>query len=219
MRPELSIISLLSFVPSVFGHGVITSPPPRVVGPAMAAACGQQLFNNQAADNEGNIQGQLQVAVSQKDYNPTKCNVWLCKGYQFADNSANVQSFTPGQVIDMTIKIGAPHTGEANVTIVDTKANAVIGSELIYFSDYASNAHPIPANNTNFQITMPSNLGSQCATAGDCVIQWYWNAPSIKQTYESCVDFTMSGSGAAPPAASAPVSSAPASSPAADPCA
>jgi hypothetical protein len=70
----------------------------------------------------------------------------------------------------MTIKIGAPHTGEANVTIVDAKANAVIGSELIYFADYASNAHTIPANNTNFQITMPTNLGSKCATAGNYLI-------------------------------------------------
>jgi len=196
----LSFIALISLVPTAFGHGTITSPPARAAGQAMKAACGQQLFNNQAGDNEGNVQGELQIAASQKDYDPTKCNVWLCKGYQFADNTANVQKFTPGQVINMTIKIGAPHTGEANVTIVDTKANAVMGSELIYFADYASNSHAIPANNTNFQITMPTNLGSKCAAAGDCVIQWYWNAPEAKQTYESCVDFTMDGTGSVPPA-------------------
>jgi predicted carbohydrate-binding protein with CBM5 and CBM33 domain len=119
----------------------------------------------------------------------------------FEDNKANVQTFSPGQKIQMTIKIGAPHTGTANVSIVDTKANAVIGDQLIYFSDYASNSHPIPANNTNFEITMPTDLGGKCTQAGDCVIQWFWNAPEAKQTYESCVDFTMSGSGTASSAA------------------
>lgn len=125
-----------------------------------------KVYNNQASDSLGNVQGILQVAATQKDYKPTTCNVWLCKGYQFADNSANIQTFTPGQVIDMAIRIGAPHTGTANVSVVDTKANAVIGSELIYFADYASVSHTIPANNTAFQITMPTTLGSKCATAG-----------------------------------------------------
>jgi hypothetical protein len=152
-----------------------------------------QVFNNQKSDNQGNVQGEIQIAQNQKDYDPAACNLFLCKGYQFADNSANIQTFSPGQTIDMTIKIGAPHTGTANVSIVDTEANAVIGDQLIFFDDYASNSHPIPANNTQFSITMPEDLGGKCTEAGDCVIQWVWNAPDIKQTYESCVDFTVGG--------------------------
>ncbi|KAF2415660.1 hypothetical protein EJ08DRAFT_135346 [Tothia fuscella] len=179
---------------TVTGHGVITSPPARVVGDAMKAACGKQVFNNQKGDNQGNVQQILQVGQNQKDFNPATCNAFQCKGYQFADNMANVQTFTPGQKIDMTIKIGAPHTGTANVSIVDTKANVIIGEQLIYFPDYASNSHTIPANNTQFSITMPQDLGSKCAQAGDCVIQWFWDAPEAKQTYESCVDFMMGAS-------------------------
>lgn len=32
----------------VSAHGMITSPKPRVAGKAMAAACGQQVYSNQA---------------------------------------------------------------------------------------------------------------------------------------------------------------------------
>lgn len=124
-----------------------------------------RVYNNQASDALGNVQGILQVANSQKDYNPATCDVWLCKGYQFGDNSANIQSYTAGQKVDIAIRIGAPHTGVANMSIVDTKANAVIGDALISFDDYASVSHTMPANNSAFSITMP-DLGSKCATAG-----------------------------------------------------
>ena len=43
-------------------------------------------------------------------------------------------------------------------------------------------------------MTIPEDLGSKCSSAGDCVLQWYWFAESIDQTYESCVDFTVGGS-------------------------
>jgi hypothetical protein len=161
------------------------------------------VYNNQASNTQGNIQNMLQVGASQTDFDITKCPVFLCKGYQFADNSAGVQSFTVGQVVPIAITIGAPHTGVANVSVVDTATNTVIGSPLISFTDYASTAHTIPANNTAFSITIP-DVGSQCATAGACVVQWFWDARSVDQTYESCIDFTVggSGSGAAAPAAS-----------------
>jgi hypothetical protein len=218
------VLLVLALASTVYSHGIITSPPPRMPGAAMKAACGEQgdfkhphiqnyhinhskVFDNQSSDNEGNIQGELQIAMQQKDHKPATCELSLCKGYQFADNSANIQTFTPGQVLPMTIKVGAPHTGTANVSIVDTKANAIIGDQLIFFSDYASTSHTIPANNTQFSVTIP-DLGSKCAVAGDCVLQWWWNAPEPKQTYESCVDFTMNGSGAASPAAPAGTSSA-----------
>jgi len=199
MRSIISSTIALAVVPLVYGHGIITDPPPRQAGDAMGKVCGQQLFNQQKSDNGGNIQGELQVAASQKDYDPAQCNVFLCKGYQFQDNTANVQSFTAGQQVPIKVAIKAPHTGTCNVSVVDTKANAVIGQPLISFSDYASNSHTIPPNNTAFTVTMP-DVGAQCGQAGNCVIQWFWDAPDIKQTYESCIDFTMGGGGAAPAA-------------------
>jgi hypothetical protein len=73
-------------------------------------------------------------------------------------------------------------------------------------------AHP---DWTSFDITMP-DVSTECANAGDCVIQWYWDAASIDQTYESCIDFKMgggsgsgsgSGNGTTPAIPSAPVAS------------
>ncbi|RYP61744.1 hypothetical protein DL771_010015 [Monosporascus sp. 5C6A] len=188
-------VGVAGLISTVSAHGAISKPAPRMPGDAMRAACGQQMTTNQLADHYGNIQGQLQVANGQADFDAGACEVWLCKGYQFDDNKDNVQSYTPGQVVPIEIEIRAPHTGTANVSIVKTSTNSIIGQPLISFEDYASTAHTIPADQKSFDITIPSNLGNECATAGDCVIQWYWDARSIDQTYESCIDFTVSGSG------------------------
>ncbi|KAF2871458.1 chitin binding domain-containing protein [Massariosphaeria phaeospora] len=215
-------LSLAGLVSTVAGHGYILTPKPRMPGPAMSAACGQQMFNNQNSDNYGNVQGELQVAKGQTDFDAAACNVWQCKGYQFDDNKDNVHEYTAGQVVPMTVEIRAPHTGTANVSIVKTSSGSVIGAPLISWKEYAANSASIPAEQTKFDITIPSDIGSACSTAGDCVIQWFWDARSVDQTYEACIDFTVGGSGSAPtatPSASAPFASAPASSASAAPTA
>ncbi|KAJ5184435.1 Chitin-binding domain 3 [Penicillium cf. griseofulvum] len=205
--PALAFASIISLVN---GHGFVTSPKARQPGTAMEAACGKQVVSNQGSDKYGNIQGELQVASSQSDYHDAACDIWLCKGYKFADNKDNVYSYKAGQKIDFTVDIRAPHTGVANVSVVDTSSNTVIGAPLISWPVYASVATGVKPDETSFSITMPDNLQDQCATAGDCVLQWYWYAQSIDQTYESCVDFTLGGSGFS--AGSGPVPSAKASS-------
>lgn len=190
--PALAFASIVSLVNA---HGFVTSPEPRMPGSAMKAACGEQVKVNQESDNYGNIQGELQVASSQSDYDADKCDIWLCKGYKFADNKDNIQSYTAGQTVDFKVDIRAPHTGVANVSVVDTSSNSVIGKPLISWDVYASTATGVTSDETSFKVTIPDDLGSQCDTAGDCVLQWYWYAESIDQTYESCVDFSLSGSG------------------------
>lgn len=222
MKYSTSILATLATLFStISGHGMLTSPTPRVVGAAMKEACGQQLFYQQTSDSYGNIQGEIQgtlfhygfsipirhhptlhisdltnipVAASQSDYNAATCNVWQCKGYKYADNTANVQSWSAGQVVAMTFDVRAPHTGYANVSIINTATNSIIGDMLLVYDDFADNSKAIPANETSFSITIPSNLGSTCSVAGACVVQHYWNAKSIDQTYESCIDFTVGGS-------------------------
>ena len=211
MKSYTAALGLAGLISSVAGHGYISSPAPRLPGPAMEKSCGQQMFNNQNSDHFGNIQGSLQVTNGQSDFDAASCNVWLCKGTKFEDNTANVQTYTAGQVVPMEVEIRAPHTGTANVSIVKTSSNTIIGQPLISFASYASNSAPIPANQTKFDITIPTTLGSECATAGDCVIQWYWDARSIDQTYEACIDFTVGGSGSgsspAPSSSAAPAAS------------
>ncbi|KAM0427597.1 hypothetical protein ACHAPT_007558 [Fusarium lateritium] len=185
--------AITTILPLVAAHGFVRSPPPRKPGDAFKAACGDQPFYQQSSDINGNVQGIFQVVGTGAD--SAKCNLWLCKGFQADDNTENVQTYSLGQEIDFDVNIAAPHTGYANVSVVKTSSNSVIGEPLIEFSNYASNAG-VDANNTAFSVTLPDSLGGECTTAGDCVLQWFWDAPDIDQTYESCVDFVVgSGSG------------------------
>ncbi|KAJ5291997.1 chitin binding protein [Penicillium angulare] len=186
--------ALFALIPLVHGHGFVSSPTPRYPGSAFEAACGQQAYDTETSDIYGNIQSELQVASTQSDYNAASCDAWLCKGFKYADNNVTY-SYKAGETVDFDVTIHAPHTGIANVSVVETSSNTVIGDPLIYWSVYASVSTTIPANNTQFSVTIPDDLGGKCATGGECVLQWYWYAESIDQTYESCVDFTVDGSG------------------------
>lgn len=186
---------------SVAAHGFIESPIPRLPGNGLKAACGEQVYNTQFSDKYGNVQGSLQNF--QGDH--PDCHMWQCKGVPFAD-AGEIFSYTAGQVIPMKVVIRAPHDGVANVSIVKVSSDKVIGSPLISWDKYALTSSPMSEHPdwTSFDIKMP-DVSKECAKAGDCVIQWYWNAASINQTYESCIDFKMgggsdSGSSPAPPA-------------------
>ncbi|KAI5269485.1 hypothetical protein E4T47_07050 [Aureobasidium subglaciale] len=216
MKYTTTALAVAGMAATVRGHGFLSSPKARMPGDAFQAACGQQVYYNQAGDNYGNIQGELQVAKTQTDYKAAECNIWLCKGFKFDDNKDLVQTYTAGQKVPIKFEVRAPHTGTANVSIVDTATNTVIGSPLISWDVYASTASGVPADQTSFDITIPEDLGSKCSTAGACVIQHFWDAREVDQTYESCIDFTVSGSGSgSAPASSKAASSKPASSAAA----
>ncbi|CAE7107745.1 unnamed protein product [Rhizoctonia solani] len=193
-----------ALVGQVMGHGLVTSPPIRQPGNAFKSNCGEQMFYNIQSDPAGNIQQLNQLKAT--SFSANNCNLNLCKGLQFADvSTANIQSWTAGQVVPIRVDIRAPHDGRANVSIIDTASNTVIGTPLKVFDVYASTSSPITADQTSFSVTLP-DLGSKCTTAGACVLQWWWDAPSINQTYESCVDFTQGGSGSGAPATSAAAS-------------
>lgn len=127
----------------------------------------------------------------------TTCKLDLCRGATFADNTANVQKYTPGQTINMKATLPIPHEGPMNVSIIDTATNKAIGPPLISFASYADeNLAQLPANNTNFSFRMPTQLAAgQCAMAGQCTMQWFWLGTKAQQTYESCVDFVMAPAG------------------------
>lgn len=100
--------------------------------------------------------------------------VWLCKGQQFADNAANVQVYAPGEVVPIQVDLTIPHVGSANVSVVETATNAVLGQPLLSWpSGYADErefyAGTTPADQTDFSVTIPDDLGGKCAEAGACV--------------------------------------------------
>ncbi|KAF1841244.1 uncharacterized protein K460DRAFT_371252 [Cucurbitaria berberidis CBS 394.84] len=208
MKSYSAVVALAGLVSSVAAHGFISSPTPRQPGQGLKAACGDQVYNQQSSDHFGNVQGALQnLQGSQPD-----CRMWHCKGVPFSD-AGEVFDYTPGQVIPMKVEIRAPHDGVANVSIVKVSSDTVIGQPLISWDQYALTSSPLSQHPdwTSFDIKMP-DVSSECAKAGDCVIQWYWDAPKISQTYESCIDFKMGGgsggSAPSPSASAAPASSA-----------
>lgn len=216
MKSYSAAVALAGFASSVAAHGFISSPAPRLPGDGLRAACGDQVYNQQNSDRYGNVQGALQNLQGSHP----ECRMWQCKGVPFADAS-EVHQYTAGQVVPMEVEIRAPHDGVANVSIVKVATDTVVGQPLISWDEYALTSSPISAHPdwTSFDITMP-DVSAECANPGDCVIQWYWDAAAIDQTYESCIDFTMgggSGSGSGAGNSTAPVSSAApaASSPAA----
>lgn len=159
-----------AFMPTVLGHGIITSPPVRAVGPAMTAACGASVAALVTADNTSHVEGMPEAAAQIANFNSTACNLFTCKGLQFADNTPNVQTFQPGQVVNMLASIPIPHEGPMNVSVINTQTNTAIGDPLISFDSYADESlAQLPANNTNFNVTIPTTLGSTCAVAGTCV--------------------------------------------------
>ena len=99
----LTLTTLITLITTVTAHGVIVTPPPRTPGSAYATTCGTTLFNNQASDPAGPIQLLLQ---SSSTIPSPACNLWLCKGYQFGDNS-QVQSYVRGETVPFVVDIRA----------------------------------------------------------------------------------------------------------------
>ena len=125
-----------------------------------------------SADNTSYVEGMPEAAAKDKGFNAAKCNLWLCKGLQFADNAANVQKWTAGQVVPVKVWLRIPHEGSANVSIVDTKSNKIIGEFLKNWpKGYAPgrSEKDAPLDQREFSIKVPTGLEEKCAVAGDCV--------------------------------------------------
>ena len=74
------------------------------------------------------------------------------------------------------------------LSILDTTSNSVIG-ELKSCDKYALTSRPISAEGTEFDHTIQRVRGER-TDAGERVIQMFWDARRVDQTYESCVDLT-----------------------------
>jgi hypothetical protein len=137
------------------------------------------------------------------------CKLDLCRGAVYDDNTANVQSYSAGQTVRFQAILPIPHAGPMNVSLIDTATNTAVAPPLIQDPNYADETLPqLPANNTDFSVTMPQLAAGQCTQPGECTMQWFWFGTSAQQTYESCVDFVMVPAGDATAEAGAPVAPA-----------
>jgi len=180
-KMQFTIAALLTIVPAVLGHGLIQSPPSRPVGPAIIANCGPKVEQDIRLDNTSHVEGLPELAAKDTAYNAEKCNLWLCKGLQFADNMNNTQTWHAGQVIPLKVWIRIPHEGSANVSIVDTATNEIVGDMLKVWSEgYApgKKESDVPEDQKVFSVTVPEGLETRCATAGACVSSPPFNPPN-----------------------------------------
>jgi hypothetical protein len=167
-----TVLGLAAFTTRAYGHGLVTSPATRGPGNATAAVCGQTMVDFYRADNTSYPEHFFRTGgTSDPGYNPALCNMWLCKGFQWEDNTLQLMPVVPGTVIPIEVFIRIPHVGHANVSIVDTTTNTVVGEPLIEWpSGYADGAlfPNLPANQTSFNVTIPE-LSPRCTMPGTCV--------------------------------------------------
>lgn len=175
-----TVSSALGLASLVSAHGVVLKPASRKPGDATTEACGRAMVNFYKQDETSYPEAFLR---SNPLPDRNKCNLFLCKGYQFADNAANVQSYKPGDSVEYEVYIRIPHSGYANVSIVDTTTNKVLGSPLVsWASGYAASSKP-PADQTKFSVKIPE-LGAQCTTAGVCVSSIFYSRGRQKTNHE-----------------------------------
>ncbi|KAK3938368.1 hypothetical protein QBC46DRAFT_460307 [Diplogelasinospora grovesii] len=216
-RRSIYIISVLANLTApVSGHGYIAGPPARRAGPVTSSVCGPLVAADILRDNTSHVEGLPELAARDPSYNSSACDLWLCRGIQLepeftntthSNNGTNgtngagyggdVQHYKSGEAVRVQIHLTIPHSGTANVSIVDTATNTVVpgGGLLAYWERGYANEKDyygmrLPLNQTDFEITMPE-LGGRCERQGECVLQWWWFAKAARQTYESCVDFVM----------------------------
>ncbi|KAJ7285222.1 hypothetical protein C8J57DRAFT_711710 [Mycena rebaudengoi] len=182
------IASVLPFIAYAAAHGTVTIPTPRAIGAANVAACGATVNSILKSDKFGPIEN---AGLAPVTYNTTACHLFFCRGYQLEDNLNNTRVYSPGTAVAFHVSIEAHHTGFANVSVVNLVTQTPI-ARLFTWPVYANDTlgpPDWPKNESDFTVTIP-NLGSQCAKVGQCAIQWWWWGTQVKQTFESCVDFT-----------------------------
>ncbi|KAK1828319.1 hypothetical protein QBC39DRAFT_289774 [Podospora conica] len=194
-------LTLLAALPALASaHGLVSSPAfTRQPGAATAAVCGTTMVKFYQADGTSYPEALMRANPNglHDGYDSTKCNLHLCKGFQFGDvPAANVQTYAAGTEVAMEVKVRIAHTGYANVSVVDTGRNAVIGEMLkVWESGYAAST-TLPGDQGKFSVKVPE-LGGRCVEAGACVLQWHWWGQG--QTYQSCIDFVQPVAEAAAP--------------------
>lgn len=166
-----SLLPLAALAALAASHGLVESPIARSPGAATAAVCGQNMVDFYISDPTSYPEALMRGDGWDEGWDPEACNHFLCKGFQFEDNADNVQTYAPGDEVDFEVFIRIPHLGYANVSVVDTASNAVIGEALKVWEDgYADGAlfPDLPADQTNFSVTIP-DLEGQCTEPGACV--------------------------------------------------
>ncbi|RLN66348.1 hypothetical protein BBJ28_00020593 [Nothophytophthora sp. Chile5] len=119
-----------------------------------------------------------------------------CRGFVYEEGNT-VTTLAPGADFEVTWIIQAPHPGYMNLSIVKPSEDSVgkITYE-IYETILSIDSFATTGGDGSTTATMPTDV-SGCEAAGDCALQFYWHSDLAGQTYPTCADIIVSGSGAA----------------------
>ncbi|KAG2774022.1 hypothetical protein PC129_g15856 [Phytophthora cactorum] len=118
-----------------------------------------------------------------------------CRGLVY-ESENNVTEIEAGKEFDVKYYIQATHPGYMELSIVKPSTDATgkitynRDTQIEYFSDFANTAGTFSVT-----ATIPTNV-TGCENAGDCALQFYWHSDIANQTYPTCADITIPGSGA-----------------------
>jgi hypothetical protein len=179
---HLPALALAALPGLVSAHGLVSAPLyTRAPGAQTAAVCGNTMVTFYKGDPTSYPEALMRANPSglKDGYNAAACNLWLCKGYQFGDNTANVQTYAVGQTVDMEVKVRIAHSGYANVSVVDTGANAIVGGMLkVWESGYAASTN-LPADQAKFSVKIPEAAAERCTKPGVCVSCTFLSVPCL----------------------------------------
>ncbi|ETO70434.1 hypothetical protein F444_13099 [Phytophthora nicotianae P1976] len=134
---------------------------------------------------------------SQKDF-PEAATFNLmngCRGTVYEEGN-NVTTLKAGADFDVKWIIQAPHPGTMKLSIVKPSEDS---TGKITYKNYKTilTVDPFAQNGgeDGTTATMPTDV-TGCDSAGDCALQFYWHSDIANQTYPTCADIIVSGSGA-----------------------
>ncbi|KAF4036416.1 Lytic polysaccharide mono-oxygenase [Phytophthora infestans] len=109
----------------------------------------------------------------------------------------NVTKLEAGKKFDVKYFVQAPHPGYMKLSIVKPRTDSIgkittykRDTQIGYFSNFATSGGTFTVSTT-----IPTTV-TGCENAGDCALQFFWHSDVANQTYPTCADIIIPGSGA-----------------------
>ncbi|EEY58930.1 chitin-binding protein, putative [Phytophthora infestans T30-4] len=118
-----------------------------------------------------------------------------CRGTVYEPEN-NVTKLEAGKKFDVKYFIQAPHPGYMKLSIVKPSTDSIgkitykRDTQIGYFSNFATSGGTFTVS-----ATIPTTV-TGCENAGDCALQFFWHSDVANQTYPTCADIIIPGSGA-----------------------
>ncbi|TMW59713.1 hypothetical protein Poli38472_004782 [Pythium oligandrum] len=202
-----AVFAIAALAHTVHGHGQMTKPAPREVTARYTAEC---YFGLRGAGNDELQWAPVENLIQRKQADqPSTATFDImngCRGMIYEEGQP-VTNVTPGQEVTVEYYIQAPHPGYMELGIVrpSSDANGLITytrdetiGVLKRVDNFAENSNTAP-----IKVTIPADIKG-CGKAGDCALQFYWHSDIAKQTYPTCADIVVTGSGSGGNSGTAP---------------